>query len=320
MKARALSAFLAGLCLVATSTQSAIVYFSGPSFQITEITPQPLDVNGDGTPDVYLRLSLPFCYGSPEGPPGYCMWPYVLGSSGSAEFLKNDDYYAYAFAQPYGRWIGNSAPLGRHWSGPNGYAGLATQWWHRTGRIINDQLVYSGWDGPLGALGIGYLGVRFYAADALHYGWIRVRLPGAVVDWAYETCPDTPIRAGDIGSAGESVQFTVEWSSPRHRSGSSDQEVGTGSFILTGNTLRGELSLAGQFSSAHIVGPGNPRQRAEPMSAFGQPLVANAGRTAFFSEVILTPSQVKHLLRGQYCVTVDDGVLTGQIVPVSSAR
>ena len=45
-----------------------------------------------------------------------------------------------------------------------------------------------------------FLGLRFVAADGTHYAWLRVLYMGdfdlALVDYAYETDPDTPILAG----------------------------------------------------------------------------------------------------------------------------
>src|ERR1019366_5395004 len=53
----------------------------------------------------------------------------------------------------------------------------------------------SGSTGPLATLVEGYLGVRFSSADGMHYGWVHVRQT-VVINWAYETRPGVPIRAG----------------------------------------------------------------------------------------------------------------------------
>lgn len=48
-----------------------------------------------------------------------------------------------------------------------------------------------------------FLGVRFFIGSDQHYGWVRINTPGTqvepltIVDWAYETTPDTRILAGD---------------------------------------------------------------------------------------------------------------------------
>ena len=48
----------------------------------------------------------------------------------------------------------------------------------------------------------GYVGVQFFAADGLHYGWIRVRggeyNDGRILDYAYNTVPGQPIAAGAV--------------------------------------------------------------------------------------------------------------------------
>ncbi|HEY7097880.1 MAG TPA: hypothetical protein VH437_14235 [Terriglobales bacterium] len=58
-----------------------------------------------------------------------------------------------------------------------------------------------------------YLGVRFVIGGEVHYGWIgfrRVFLYQVTLGgWAYETRPDTPIRAGDTGALeSESIDLT----------------------------------------------------------------------------------------------------------------
>jgi len=332
MKARALSAFLASLCLTVTSAQSAIVYSPGPASQSPPLQYPPsrsVDLDSDGLADFSFWSYGPIT--TFNIPPSSLTWQHYVSAVGTNQMLIAG--YS-AFLQSFGAEISSNAPAGTIWGTPWFGAGLAVLWWRWDGREINGQPVYhGGWAGPLGDLGVAYLPVGFYAADGLHYGWIRVRLPSldsdqggffilsapVVVDWAYETCPDIPIRAGDIGSAGESVQFTVEWSTaPRSRD--PGQDVSSGSFILTGNTLRGELSLAGQFSGAQVIGPGNQGKKADPVLDFGQPLVASTSHTAFFREATLTHSQIVKLLHGKYCVTVDNGALTGQILPGAPAR
>ncbi|MBN2523367.1 MAG: T9SS type A sorting domain-containing protein [Bacteroidales bacterium] len=55
-----------------------------------------------------------------------------------------------------------------------------------------------------------FVGVRFYIGADQHYGWIRVRLgdyiyPLTVIDWAYESTPETGILAGDGGDTDSPV-------------------------------------------------------------------------------------------------------------------
>jgi len=55
--------------------------------------------------------------------------------------------------------------------------------------------------------GDAYVGVKFQLDDGPHFGWVRVEMTQAgrilVKDWAYETAINTPITAGDVGTAVE---------------------------------------------------------------------------------------------------------------------
>ncbi len=162
----------------------------------------------------------------------------------------------------------------------------------------------------------GYLGVRFYQPDGLHYGWIRALLSSPmVVDWAYETRPDKPIRAGDIDSTRESVQFTVEFLTPHPRPRHPAQVVGTGSLIL-----RATRSAANSALPANSPPPkSSTRTTVAPKTVSCQTLVnpssAQADHTAFFHDATLTRSQVNQLLHGEYYVSIDNGALAARILP-----
>jgi hypothetical protein len=74
------------------------------------------------------------------------------------------------------------------------------------------------WIGNFSTQCIGFIGLRFYQTDGLHYGWARVRAltfrdlnsfvladglyteNPVILDWAYESHPNIPIMAGDKGS------------------------------------------------------------------------------------------------------------------------
>ena len=48
-----------------------------------------------------------------------------------------------------------------------------------------------------------FIGIRFYISGQFHYGWIRVNFNNTthtfkVIDGAYNTIPNTPIKAGEI--------------------------------------------------------------------------------------------------------------------------
>jgi len=244
--------------------------------------------------------------------------PFHVQAAGTNEFLVSGYYSS---VQSFGAWIAGDPPSRAAWSTPGASALLTDQWWSLYGRDTGAQIVHSGWNGPLAVSGVGYLGVRFYQPDGLHYGWIRALLNSPmVVDWAYETRPNTPIRAGDIDSTKDSIQFTVEFLTPHPRPRHPAQVVGTGSLILTGNTLHAELSLAGQFSSAQILDPNHRRPTDRLVSHLGQPLVSTSDHTAFFHDVTLTRSQVNQLLHGEYVVSLDGGALSARILPTPHAH
>lgn len=327
MKKQALSAILSLVCLAAISAQCAIVYSPGPASQSPPLYLPfgwNVDLDSNGVPDFSLWSDGAIT--TMDYPSSGGLWAYYIGAAGTNQMLiAGYD----ALLQPFGAQIGNNAPLAAIWGTPWFGAGLAAYWWSNGGRLVDGQLIQSGWEGPLADSGAGYLGVRFYTDDGAHYGWVRFKLPSsssgqgglllgfapAVVDWAYETRPQQPICAGDIGSAGESVQFTIQFLAAHPGWHEPAEIVGTGSLILTGNTLRGELSLAGQFSSARILDPKHPRAKKHCVSDFGLPLASTSAHTAFFHDATLTRSQINHLLHGAYSVTVDDGALEARILP-----
>jgi hypothetical protein len=238
------------------------------------------------------------------------------------------------YLNSFGDAIGGDAPAGTAWSTPGfSGAGLLFYWWNRFGRIINDQVDYSGWFGPLASTGIGYIGVRFHAADGLHYGWIRVRMPNpdpwlniiefgpVLVDCAYESRPNVLIDAGDIGANSGSIQFVVDLRNPDGTPHGSGQYHSVGTAILTGKTLRFELDMIGWLYSAELRGPAPSRSRSKRLYVFGQPLVAihspctaescDPDFTVFFGEAVLNPGQVSQLKRGVLYVSVDNAAAIG---------
>lgn len=205
MKCVSLIATLA-LWIQAAHGQSTIAYFNGPSFPVPAMYgSKGVDFDGDGTPEFVFWSHGSIC--TADVPTSACYWPFNVGSAVTNSLLAGD----YALVQSAGALIGSHAPEGATWRTTQPYGiTLVASWWSLHGRIINEQTVHSGWDGSLGALTNGYLGVRFSLQDSLHYGWIRVRLPSSetgiegfpiefapvVVEWAFETRPNTSIVAG----------------------------------------------------------------------------------------------------------------------------
>jgi hypothetical protein len=283
-----------------------------------------IDLNGDGNADFSFWSTGPI--GTADFPTSFLLWPYYVGVADTNQVLVAGFD---ALFQALTTEVSSNAQPGSAWDTPSFAAGLAAVWSSSTGRIIDGQLVYGGWYGSLVELGVGYLPVHFFAADGSHYGWVRVRLPDPggflfnapiVVDWAYETHPNAPLRAGDIDSSKQSILFTVEFLSPRPNPRRPVQTVGTGSFILTGEVLRSELSMAGRFFSAQILDPNHPHAKGKVVIDFGQPLVCTASHTGFFRDATLTRSEIVQLLHGAYYVSIDNGAALARILPVATSQ
>ena len=283
--------------------QDTIVYFSGPSLPFAYEPSGPddgsIDLNGDGTPDFSFQLGFFIC--TADFPTSACSGPYYVSALGTNAVLL--DRFRRATILRFGSLIGSAPATNSTWSNPDQSATVVTH-------FISPRYATSGLYGPLADAGVGYVGVRFYAADELHYGWVRLRIAPfvAVVDWAYEARPNTPISAGIIGSNGESLQFTVDFQGPN---GAPLGSIGT--FILTGNTLRGELTLAGLFSSADIAGPAPVHAKVKSFASLGQPLVARTNFTSFLGDATLSRSESIQLRRGADYVSIDDGAVVGRL-------
>lgn len=311
---RSIVAILAAL-VTTLSSQAEIVYVNGPSFQIGGGT---VDFDSDSVPDVIFWNNGPIC--TMDVPSSACYLWFSVGAAQTSQLLLNGSE---AMLLTQGAWVGSNAPSGGFWSSPGQSGSLFDWFW-------SERYGTGGQSGPLPASGVGYLGVQFNAADGLHFGWIRVRMPlrtmatngfpleivPVVVDWAYETRTNTPICAGATGSDSDSVQFKVEFFDTSRKHRNPNRHVGTGTFILTDNTLRGELTLAGEYSSADIQGPSHPHAKTKPIWSFGSPLVSRTNYTAFFGEVTLTRTRLIQLARGTIYVSIDDGDVLGLIVPI----
>jgi hypothetical protein len=290
-------------------SQESVVYFKGPSFTFpidsSDLEETTLDLNRDGAPDLFFEATYFVC--TADVPTSACTAPFYFAAFGSNAVLSR---LSQGTVLPFAAHIGQVAPTNATWSKPGQPLTVAAYNFNRFGT--------SGYHGPLANVGVGYVGVRFYAADGLHYGWIRFRMPfqaefgPVVVDWAYEARPDTAIIAGFIGSTGESRQFTVHFPELP----GTGEPVGTGSLILTGDILRTEISLAGSFSSAGIGGPA-PAHSKSHLTSLGPPFVTRTNHTAFFRDISLGRSGVMQLLRGVTYVSVDGGAVVGQISPLN---
>lgn len=164
--------------------QSTIVYTPGPAFWIPwSFGPSAtLDMNQDGTIDFTFSRGPSFC--TADIPSSHCEESFCAGTPATNSILNQGNYVA---SIPPGEWIGNSVPSNMAWSAGS-YTYLYTCW-------DSPRYGTSGVYGSIGEQGEGYLGVRFSAADGFHYGWIFMQ-GQSIMDWAYETRPHHPIRAG----------------------------------------------------------------------------------------------------------------------------
>jgi hypothetical protein len=135
-----------------------IRYFGGPRITFPLFTqPADLDLNWDGASDLHFE-SGSTCTASI---PGSC-WDYqIVTPNSGGEVLAATNYLA---AIPYGTSIGNESPQSMEWT--TNSVNVVVQ-------SLMDQLTMQS---PFQAAGQGYVGVRFPAADGVHYGWIKLRI------------------------------------------------------------------------------------------------------------------------------------------------
>jgi len=302
----------AALCLIAAATAQSlatIAYISGPGFAFQSVENDPpgasLDLNQDGIVDFNFQSGYFLC--TADVPSSACSVPfYVIGSDTNSLLGR----FSQATILPFGAPIGlpgtntNWVPPDR--SGEQGATVTVADY------FLSPRYGTRGYGGPLVNPGVGYLAVRFSAADGPHYGWIRVLLPGPdfgpdVVDWAYETQPNTPIAAGLIASTSQSRQFLVAFQRPE------GTQAGTGSLILTDGQLRCELTLAGAFVSADLDRSGPARSQSRPIASLGLPVVSRTNYTAFFRDIPVSRGDVIQLLRGALEINIDGGSVVGRI-------
>jgi hypothetical protein len=320
MKSRAF-ALLFGVCCACLPAfgQDTIVHFKGPAFAVSYSGAQ-LDVNIDGSPDCVFYSEPPVCTADPFFTS--CEFPYEI-ASGANDFLASD----FALCQPFGAWIGAVSPAGSDWTSGKPFTNPIPMTIYVSTSGGNANEPESSWLGSLGIQGIGFLGIRFHAVDGLHYGWVRVRLPAVatnqlssefapvIMEWAYETRTDTPIRAGATGFRSDDFRVDFQIGDGGHVSGDS---IGSGTVQLIGNTMRYELHLAGHYTTASLERPGHFKSKGKSELNLDRPLISTErGFTVFFGDATLSPSQVMQLRRGALYFVVGDGEVIGRIVPAN---
>ncbi|MBI3882133.1 MAG: hypothetical protein HY301_18995 [Verrucomicrobia bacterium] len=318
--------------------QSSITYFDGPAFQVPALNfSRAFDINQDGATDFHFSGGSPIC--TTDIPVSACVWPFSMDGNGTNQILGSIFFGAPATIQLFGEWIGSNAPPPALWSDPRNGVPLAT--------YFLSQVQPSNWGlSRLGTVGVGYLGVRFYAADGLHYGWIRVRLPRSdatlnnsafefapvVMEWAYETRPETPIRAGDTGLDSVSEKFAVVFPDFDCTPAGFNADFNIGRIEIRGDTLRYEFRVVGSYQSADLRGPSAPHSRAKPIADLAHPRIdvrffcpryvdpntieaRVMPASVFVGEVKLSNGQIQQLKRGACYVSIGGGAIIGRVVP-----
>jgi len=175
--------------------QGTIVYYQ-PAAPLYPLFGQELDLNGDGQGECRFYSS------------GWQGFYYNTSASGvgTAQLLVTPqgprDSGSYLLGWNPGFLIGGPTSERVFWAAhdaPNGYGGayVLGVWlpdW--IGSFIPDGDFYGT---------TAFMGIHFQIGSDWHYGWVRIRGEGAeaflwpqgwILDWAYETRPNTPILAG----------------------------------------------------------------------------------------------------------------------------
>ena len=181
------------------TASGAIVYFNGPALPISSdwTEAETLDLDEDGQADFSFFSEVTL---TTDSFPEALTTPFDISCVNSNAILCHG---AAVVVLGPGQPIGATAPSNAAWTLASGGASLAEYYFDSGGVVITSRgpitnAPSQGWGGPLGAADDGYLGARFQAEDGWHYGWIHVALENAptIVDWAYESQPDTTIAAG----------------------------------------------------------------------------------------------------------------------------
>jgi hypothetical protein len=196
------------ISVFSSRAQSTIAYFNGPFFCFNYPDGTSFDFDQNGVADFVFLNGPSLTTGDPNS--GYT--PYTIAPLGSNSILCVGQQVAVVAS---GTVINANPPGNNVWTNISGATldtfGFNGQqvFFTSSGVVTNPPM--AGWNGPVTPPGGAFLGMRFYAADGLHYGWIHAQLPAPVIvtngvgaldgppvilDWAFETRPDTGIVAG----------------------------------------------------------------------------------------------------------------------------
>jgi len=170
------------------AADNSVVYRQGPI--VLGHSSVDLDLNEDGVPDFRFSAGTLASLPSPGAPS--ISTPYV----DTFAFNRND-----YLLNTEGRIVPKQK--GYKFT-PKLRAG--ERWGHRDSEAQAIAYAFGNvWPGFSGRPPEAYLGVRFLSKDRWHYGWIRFVVPQTnppavfpvIADWAYESRPNTAIRAGE---------------------------------------------------------------------------------------------------------------------------
>ena len=167
------------------AAQSTVVYRQGPI--ALAHSSADLDLNQDGVPDFRFHAGTLASLPSPGAPSTSA--PYLdTFAFNRNDYLMNDEERI--VLKQAGVTIGPQTEPGENW-GHQGFQAQAIAYASGTN-----------WPGFSGQPPEAFLGVRFLSNDVPHYGWIRFVVSETnsvfpmIADWAYESRPNTAIRAG----------------------------------------------------------------------------------------------------------------------------
>jgi hypothetical protein len=200
--ARAAGAVGAGLLLSAGPASARIVYT--PAYVALSFfeprNPFPLDLNHDGITD--FKIYRAYCDFSS------CRRLLVSPAEAGNGVLGRIQGVLTEWGDPFTCRAASALPAG-HRIGPGSkfgmYQTMAYGGFSLPSRGPNFSLTCGYWGGLGGVKVQGrFLGLEFTAQGQKHFGWARLEpnansTLGALTGYAYETDPDTPIRAGDTG-------------------------------------------------------------------------------------------------------------------------
>lgn len=142
-----------------------------------------VDIDGDGTDDVWLRAQLVVDYSGPVPVDNFYLKAIVLDS---------------AVDVALGSWSGAYDLLA------SGDAVGDAVYWTNQPMLYGDEdgTIVGPWSVPDPDVTDGYIGVRTGTSGAYHYGWINVYVTSHTLTLkghAYETTVNVPINAGETG-------------------------------------------------------------------------------------------------------------------------